>query len=210
MNARIIGISGKAQSGKDTVADLIMENMPEDWRIATGEDAVVKFNMGDLVREFIEEKFDLSVSYQIEHKDKGWMRNLTQLAGKVKRNQSAGLYWIDMMRVKVVKWLLKRKANGHLGENHLILIVGIRYNNELNELIRFGDKQPYDPFHVKPHHVEIRREIGWKSPIATPDDESEAGVTVHPSSHVIYNPTGSDYPSLLRDQVVNLLKACDI
>ena len=123
----IIGLSGKAGSGKDTVAKIIKENTNLEVRILAFGDAV-KDITGELLgidRDTIEryKREDLLIS--------GFpIRIWLQKVGTLFRNEVDHNYWIHFV-------LDKFQADW---EHKLIIITDVRYINEAQAVKSFGGK----------------------------------------------------------------------
>lgn len=90
----IYGISGVARSGKDTATQIIINKCKEKGITAK------RFALADALKQdckdFIEQKLGLNVFSQ-DTKEKDLIRPLLVWYGDVKRKQSNGKYWIDII-----------------------------------------------------------------------------------------------------------------
>jgi hypothetical protein len=119
----MIGITGVATSGKDTLFNLINRFFSER-KILTKRYALADFLKKDL-EKFIYEKFNINIS-DISSSDKELIRPLMVAYGKIKRNQTNGRYWIENLNSTI-----KEDAQDGI----LPVITDIRYNEyEMDEL----------------------------------------------------------------------------
>lgn len=119
----MIGITGVATSGKDTLFNLISKFFLEK-NLLTKRYALADFLKKDL-ENFIYEKFNINIS-NISSSDKELIRPIMVAYGKVKRNQTNGRYWIDNLNS-----ILEKDMNNNI----VPIITDVRYNEfEMDEL----------------------------------------------------------------------------
>ena len=129
----IVSISGKANSGKDTVANLIMERIP----------ASIKMSFGDAVKDVACEILNVD-KQQIEHEkrdDTSKMRTVLQSIGHGCRQYDPDV-WIRKLRDRIQQ---------HQHDDAVIIIPDVRYPNEL-EFIRSLGQQNKCLFVSSPDH----------------------------------------------------------
>jgi hypothetical protein len=113
---KVIGISGKKQSGKDTVADIIL---------SIAEEKAIKYSFGIELKKEIARACNCSLEYIEEHK--ALFRPMLQWWGTEYRRQLFGKdYWIKKMA----------QALSHLQEENfkIVIITDVRFENELQYL----------------------------------------------------------------------------
>jgi hypothetical protein len=109
----MIGITGVARSGKDTLYKLLEKRFSQSnikcQRFALAD------NLKNDLRSFILEKFDINID-NVSQEDKELIRPIMVAYGKCKRLKTNGRYWIDLL-------------NNDLDKNNLLPIVtDIRYD----------------------------------------------------------------------------------
>lgn len=122
--ARIVLISGKAESGKDTIANLIMQG-------ATEYGVYLNLHIADAVKKIAVENF----GWNLKKDTKG--RELLQLIGDGGRHYNPDI-WVD----KFIKELEKSiKEYATIDEVPLtILVPDTRYKNEVIKILAWGDR----------------------------------------------------------------------
>lgn len=122
----LIGLSGPAQSGKDSFYS-IAEKYFLSLNLKCKRLALAD-NLKNDIKNFIYEKFDIDI-FNISQDDKEKIRDLMVVYGKIKRQQTEGKYWTD---------LIKSDLDLAIKENDLVFITDIRYayypEDELNWL----------------------------------------------------------------------------
>lgn len=113
---KIIGISGVATSGKDTLYNLISRYLSEK-NIVTQRIALADKLKEDL-HEFVLEKFKVDVM-KPNIDDKTLVRPILVSYGKIKRTMTKGTYWTKMVEENIES-LIKKKT--------LPIITDIRYH----------------------------------------------------------------------------------
>lgn len=90
----MIGITGVATSGKDTLFKLIKQYFKEKNL------QVERYALADLLKKdiefFIKEKFNLDI-FNLEKEEKELIRPILVTYGKIKRLKTDGRYWIDKL-----------------------------------------------------------------------------------------------------------------
>lgn len=119
----MIGITGVARSGKDTLYILLNKFFSEK-NIKTKRYALADYLKKDL-EKFILEKFEINLN-KIAPDEKELIRPLMVSYGKIKRNQTNGRYWIENLD-KIIKEEYR--------DGIIPIITDIRYNEfEKDEL----------------------------------------------------------------------------
>lgn len=117
----MIGITGVATSGKDTLFNLIENHFKKKKLI------VKRFALADLLKKdlepFINEKFNLNI-FNLKQEEKELIRPILVAYGKIKRINSRGRYWIEKLNAKIEK---AKK------ENFIPIITDIRYQEYEND-----------------------------------------------------------------------------
>jgi hypothetical protein len=125
----LIGLSGPAQSGKDSFFNIAEKHFLslnlKCKRLALAD------NLKDDLKDFIHQKFNIDI-FNISQEDKELIRDLLVVYGKIKRQQTAGKYWID---------LINKELEQSLKEYDIVFITDIRYayypEDELNWVKKF-------------------------------------------------------------------------
>lgn len=113
---KVIGISGFARSGKDTLAQAI-----ESKLTSLGKKVVIKSlaaPLKEMMNPFIQENFDIDL-FQCTDEEKALVRPLMVAFGGGKRKQTEGRYWT----LKMDSEILKAEAAGI----EYVIIPDIRY-----------------------------------------------------------------------------------
>lgn len=113
---KIIGVSGVARVGKDTLCDFLEQDLKEK-QIKTKRLAFAKFLKDDL-DDFLLAKVGIS-AYSNNTEEKTIIRPVLVEYGKMMRNISEGMYWID-----------KLKSSMPQNNSTICLISDVRYPNE--------------------------------------------------------------------------------
>lgn len=113
----IIGISGNATSGKDTLFRLLNKILLEEYnvesrRLALADDLKLEIN------DFCKKNYGIS-AFTKDSQEKEFIRPLMVTHGFLKRKETFGKYWTN---------LLQPKINNLLNENLVPIITDIRYN----------------------------------------------------------------------------------
>lgn len=173
----IIGLSGKAGSGKDTVADIIRANTSLETKTLAFGDAV-KHITGEILeidRETIEryKREDIPVSgFPI----RVWLQKI----GTLFREKVSYDYWISYV-------LDPAQATFGNWDNKLIIITDVRYLNEANAIKNWGGKI-----------IRVNRDVEEKSSHA-----SETELDNYKFDYIIDNNSNIIQ---LRENVLNTLK----
>lgn len=148
---KILGITGYAQSGKDTLFALLDRKFPHQFERFAFADQL-KMDIGP----FLKEKTGLDI-YQLNVKEKNLIRPLLVAYGCLQRNLSKdGLYWVEK---------LEDNLNRNLywcNTNIIPIITDVRFPNEA---IFFKNREIYDFRLIK----VVKTIDGF--PIAAPNDE---------------------------------------
>lgn len=120
---KIIGISGIARSGKDTIADALLAEISNTFPNLIVEKKSLAFFLKEEMKSFIAEKFEKDV-HLLDGEDKEMLRPLLVAYGFAKRSQTKGKYFTDLLS----KELLNEP-------NKVYIVSDIRYaDNEADEL----------------------------------------------------------------------------
>ena len=117
----MIGITGVATSGKDTLFNLI-ENHFKEKKIV-----VKRFALADILKKdlepFVREKFNLNI-FNLKQEEKELIRPILVAYGKIKRLNSNGRYWIEKLNLNI---------NEYKNEKFIPIITDIRYQEYEND-----------------------------------------------------------------------------
>jgi dephospho-CoA kinase len=95
---KIIGISGVATSGKDTLCSLIARHLSskdiKSQRLALAD------NLKNDLKDFICDKFDINI-LEASSQEKTLIRPIMVAYGKVKRTLSKGKHWTNMLDLSI-------------------------------------------------------------------------------------------------------------
>ena len=116
MKPIIIGISGKAGSGKDTVADILVK-----------EFGFKKFVFADALKEMVMKHFGLTYEECYGKKTECSRRILQGLGGGFVRQEIDEWYWIKQLDKKITSYLKKYPQSK-------IVISDVRYKNEYKSI----------------------------------------------------------------------------
>lgn len=109
----MIGITGVATSGKDTLFSILNKKLKEKGMNTE------RYALADILKKkiktFVENEFSIDLD-NVNPKDKELVRPILVAYGKIKRQQTNGRHWID---------LLNKKINSN--ENKVPIITDIRY-----------------------------------------------------------------------------------
>jgi len=94
----MIGITGVARSGKDTLYSLIEKKL-KDLNIKTKRYALAD-NLKHDLRDFIIQRFSIDI-YSANLEEKELIRPIMVAYGKSKRMQTQGRYWIELLDSKI-------------------------------------------------------------------------------------------------------------
>lgn len=112
---KIIGISGVATSGKDTLCSLIARHLSskniKSQRLALAD------NLKNDLKDFICDKFNINI-LEASSQEKTLIRPIMVAYGKVKRTLSKGKHWTDMLDLSI-KDLVK--------EDTVPIVTDVRY-----------------------------------------------------------------------------------
>lgn len=116
---RLIGLSGRKRSGKDTVFALIQEE--------AGHLRPVRVAFGDALKEEVSNL--LNVSVEEMESDKSRFRGLLQWWGTEWRRHQNPLYWIDKTRATI---------QALEGQSELVVVTDVRFANEVLLIEQLG------------------------------------------------------------------------
>ena len=96
----VIGLTGPAQSGKDSFFSIANDYFKSlnvrCKRIALAD------NLKNDLKDFIFDKFKLNI-FNLRSEDKELIRDLMVVYGKIKRQQSEGKYWTNLIKNQMIK-----------------------------------------------------------------------------------------------------------
>lgn len=102
MNKKIyIGIAGVARAGKNLLADLIVKQLNEKYKLHAMQFALAYELKSDCAK-FIDDKFHIDV-FTENSEEKKVFRDMLVWYGDAKRRQTQGRYWIDKLNNRVEK-----------------------------------------------------------------------------------------------------------
>ena len=119
MNIRVLGITAKANNGKDLLFKLLSKKIPNIRRFALAD--LLK---NDLYQSIFNE-YGINV-FSCSRQDKELIRPKLVSFGEEMRDKTNGRYWIDRLTVKINKFL--SESDG------IACITDIRYENEASWL----------------------------------------------------------------------------
>ena len=111
----LTGLSGPAQSGKDS-----FYNIAEKYFLSLNlkcKRLALADNLKHDLKDFLYEKFNLDV-FNMSQENKELIRDLLVVYGKIKRQQTAGKYWTNLLNKEVEK---------ALEEYDIVFITDVRY-----------------------------------------------------------------------------------
>lgn len=111
----LTGLSGPAQSGKDS-----FYNIAEKYFLSLNlkcKRLALADNLKHDLKDFLYEKFNLDV-FNMSQENKELIRDLLVVYGKIKRQQTAGKYWTN---------LLDKEVEKALKEYDIVFITDVRY-----------------------------------------------------------------------------------
>lgn len=115
MNKPIIGISGNARSGKNSLAETLEEIFKESN--TSTESFALANNLKSDLNSFTEKFYGIS-AYTKDDKQKSLLRDLMVAHGKIMRNLTGGKYWCD---------LLEKPILDSVNEGNVCFITDIRF-----------------------------------------------------------------------------------
>jgi hypothetical protein len=125
----LIGLSGPAQSGKDSFF-----NIAEKYFLSLNlkcKRLALADNLKHDLKDFIYKKFNIDI-FNISQEDKELIRDLLVVYGKIKRQQTEGKFWTN---------LLNKELDQALKEYDIVFITDVRYayypEDELNWIKKF-------------------------------------------------------------------------
>jgi len=113
MELKVIGVSGFARSGKDSLATYLINKYKGLFkRFALADELKLDLN------SFLKEKADIS-AFTIVPEEKELIRDMMVAYGKIKRHQTQGRYWTG---------LLQPKINECIANKQIPIVTDIRYD----------------------------------------------------------------------------------
>lgn len=152
----VIGISGVARAGKDTLCNFLVEKFKEKNLVAK------RYALADLLKEkmsfLIKGEFGINI-FNCSDEEKLLIRPLMVAFGSAKRKQSSGKFWTDSLLQKIAK---------DSGSVHVAIITDIRYAEyPEDELVWLKQKLNGVLIHVE-KFVEVG---GEKIPVLPPNED---------------------------------------
>lgn len=126
----IIGISGKKQSGKDTVFEFAKKHITKG--------TVLKFAFADGVKEECSKAAGVTVEHMESHKD--IFRKLYQFWGtEFRRGFYGNDYWVNYLRNKILSnAIIQKDESDNLGKGVIVFITDVRFKNEADWIKSVG------------------------------------------------------------------------
>lgn len=121
----LIGLAGKKQSGKNTVADML------DVLAARDGWTVKQFAFANAVKRELADACDVSVDYIEKHKSM-FRLGLQWWGTEFRRGMHSGDYW-----VKQLNFALQQEGLGQF-DKHVYIITDVRFKNEADYIKRHG------------------------------------------------------------------------
>jgi ABC-type oligopeptide transport system ATPase subunit len=127
-NRKVIGLVGKLQSGKTTVADIILDYYKKDYNI------ICKYSFADLLKTMILNAGICTAEELWEKKTEFSRLMLQKIGTEIIRKQVSDIFWVQKMSEKIAETFM-----GSPSENILIVIDDVRFLNEAR-LIKSGNR----------------------------------------------------------------------
>lgn len=154
---KIIGISGMARSGKDTIAKYLMEEIKETFPNLEVEHKSLAFFLKEEMKEFLREKFKVDV-HSLDGDEKETLRPLLVAYGFAKRKETNGAYFTDLMD----------KEFGR-DDKKVYIISDIRYADKDGDELFWLKKKNGKLIHIKRHEMKD----GKKKYIKPPNEDEK-------------------------------------
>ena len=137
---RLIGLTGKKGSGKDTVASIILERVKNSSRLA----------YGDALKKEVAEATGTSVEYINRNKER--FRMILQWWGTEWRRQQNERYWLDIMAAQFAN------VRHHYPAEHTVIVTDVRFLNEARQITDHGGiivrvEREDNPFDTEDEHL---------------------------------------------------------
>lgn len=204
MNSRkplkLIGLSGKAGTGKSTVAEKIVQ------QFKTQKQSWIRMSFADLLRSEVAEKFKLEPSalrmrktefvYSPHHKKLITIRELLQCWGTGYRRKSDPEYWVKAMARRIKLDRAFRHAAKQKPAALGVVIDDVRFPNEANWILEEGG-----------YLIRLAANPNWWEPGTGAGHESETALDDFPDFHEnVFLPKGDKYTTDFARILVNRLQ----
>lgn len=180
---KVVLISGKAQNGKDTTANILKEKLEQK------NNKVLITHFGDLVKFVCEKYFDWD-----GQKDERGRAILQRIGTNVIREQNPD-YWVDF----VINLLSILKEEGKWD---YVLIPDARFHNEIQ---KFEDKKDWDVVSVRVNRLNFVSTLTQEQK----NHPSETALDDYVFDYVIYTENGIDKLEIEVDKFINWLEGID-
>lgn len=177
---KIILISGKAQNGKDTTANILKEKLEQK------NNKVLITHFGDLVKFICEKYFDWD-----GQKDERGRAILQRIGTNVIREQNPD-YWVDFV-INLLSILEEE------GKWDYVLIPDARFHNEIQ---KFEDKKDWDVVSVRVNRLNFTSTLTQEQK----NHPSETALDDYVFDYVIYAENGIDKLEIEVDKFINWLE----
>lgn len=150
---RVIGLSGVAGSGKDTLFTLLQQNNPH----------IKRFALADILKEeinpFLKEQYGIDI-FSCSRDDKNLIRPILVAHGKIRRTVTSGTYWTNKLIQPINEYL-------SADEKNIAIITDVRY----------AEYQEDELFWLKKimngHLIHITMTLGKSMKLLPPNKEEE-------------------------------------
>lgn len=166
----IIGASGKAGSGKDTIVDYLTPKFEEHGFI------VSRFSFAEGVKIFSKTYFGEICDPVVKDPVS---RFVLQGIGQMLRSEVSSDFWVDRARRVITK-----EAEEYIGKNHVVFITDVRY---LNEAESISEKDTFNLSSIPERNYLIR--INGRTSLTgdSSQHESETSLDNYTNFNFIYN-----------------------
>lgn len=184
-NIKIIGISGTARSGKDTLCSLLSNINPRFKRYAFAD------RLKQDLRLFLMEQLKIDI-FHLEGKQKELVRPLLIAYGCMMRNMGDGLHWVRQLEKQMLDDVLFQK---NLGNTDIIpIITDFRFENEV--------------IYFKSKYNLIMTEVARNEAPEPPEEEkiNQPLVRKHVNYTINWPTVGENNINILHDYAENFVK----
>lgn len=198
MSKIYIGITGLARSGKNLFADIASKLLREKFKLSVKPYALAYYLKQDC-EEFISNKLNLSVWSEVTE-DKEVFRPFLVWYGGVKRKQTNGKYWTDLLKKDLDK-----------DTNDVNLITDIRYGI-YNEDESFWIKNTLGGklVHVSKYEINSNQEKVYIEPPNEHEKLNDPIMKAHSDFQIEWEHVGSENYSLLlnNEYLISKVEEC--
>jgi len=179
----ILGISGVATSGKDTLFDLLQKNIKSF--------SLKRFALADSLKSELDDFFikNFSISAFTKNKvEKSMIRDFLVAYGKVKRIQSDGTYWTSIVsnQLKIIS------------PNEIPVVTDIRYNEyKEDELFWLKNKNKGKLIHV----ARVNQDGSFVSPANKDEEKNDPSLNQNADYKLVW-PTILDSNGIINDKLI--------